>query len=67
MHGALAATAVPLPTRSAPTTFLAAALCRRLPLFHVIAASTARTLAIHTKQQFGFVSYALPLLLLQQH
>jgi len=45
--GALAAAAAPPPTLAAPTTARAADLFRRLPLFHVINASTARTLAIH--------------------
>ena len=48
MQSALAAAASLLPTCSAPTTALAAALFRLLPLLHVIDASTARTLAIHT-------------------
>ena len=47
MLGALAAAASPPPTLSAPTTARAADLFRRLPLFHVIDASTARTLAVH--------------------
>ena len=47
MLGALAAAASPPPTLSAPTTARAADLFRRLPLFHVIDASTALTLAIH--------------------
>ena len=54
--GALAAAASPPPTLSAPTTARAADLFRRLPLFHVIDASTARTLAIRRTGPFALYS-----------